>query len=613
MTESMETVRTLQPLSLGDYMGILKRRKRSLFWPFVLITIAAVAIALLLPPAYKSEATILVQREEVPDNLVASTVTGLAGERVQQIAQRTLTNRNLWNIAEKLDLWPDDRTLENRDRIIEQMKDGVSVEMVDVQTALPGSTRQAVMTVAFKIAFEADTPETAQKVARELSEVFLEENRHMRTTQVSEVSRFIAEEADRLATQINELETQLASFKQENRNVLPELANVNLRLFEQAEASLQRTEENIRSLQLQRSALQSQLRVTDAYAPLMAARAGVELGPVEQLQQLRAQYVAASARYSSDHPDLVKLRREIAALESQLGVVGGESQLFVQLDDLRRQLTNARSRYSSDHPDIKRLESSVASLEQQIHQRTSQRSVSSMTTLAQSPSNPQFVALQSQLDGVGVTLQAELEKRDQLTHKLGELEERLFQTPAVERDQASLLRDYTNALERYRELKDKQLQARLAEQLEFEDKGERFVLIDPATLPGLPERPNRPGILLLGVFLAFSSGLGSASLAEYFDRAIRGVRGVASIMLAPPLAVIPEIETREDIRQRRRRSAIRLASALLVVSALLAAIHYLWQPLPELLATLGGSAELPDLSQGTPPVTNPQQISNPYK
>jgi uncharacterized protein involved in exopolysaccharide biosynthesis len=589
----METVQDLQPLSISDYLGILRRRKLSMMVPIFLILVAAIALAFLLPPVYRSEATILVQREEVPEDLVQSTVTGLAGERVQQIAQRLLTNKNVWDIAERLDLWPGDRTLENRQDIIDRMKEGISVEMVDVETALPGSTRQAIMTVAFNIAFEADSPETARTVARELSDVFLEQNRQMRNTQVSEVARFVAEESEKLAQQISELESQLATFKQDNRNFLPELADVNMRLLEQAQAKLERTEETIRSLQLQRDALQSQLRVTDPYAPLIAGRTGLELlGPVEKLQQLRAEYIAASARYSVDHPDLVKLRREISALEGQLGVSGGDGQQFAQLDDLRRRLASAESRYSSDHPDVVSLRSAVASLEGQIHERTSQRSITSMSRLTQAPSNPQYVALQSQLDGVVTTLQAEIANREMTNAKLIELEERLFQTPAVERDQASLLRDYNNAVLRYKEVKDKQLQARLAEQLEIENKGERFELIDPATLPSMPERPNRPGIVLLGAFLAFTSGIGSASLAEYFDRAVRGVRAVTAIMLVPPLAAIPDIETRADVSERRRRKTLLVGGSIGITLAVLAAVHFLWMPLPDLFSMDAESEQL---------------------
>lgn len=601
----METVQVLQPLSLRDYLNILRRRKLSLFLPLFLITAAAIAIAGLLPPVYKSEATILIEREEVPENLVETTVTGLAGERVQEIAQRMLTNRNLWDIAERLDLWPKDRSPDDRQTIVQRMKDGISVEMVDVETAMPGSSRQAVMTVAFKIAFAAETPQTARKVARELSEVFLEENRQMRTTQVSEVSRFIDAEAARLSQLIGDLEEQLARFKQENQNVLPELSNINLRLFEQTEANLARTEESIRALRVQRNAIQAQIRVTDPYAPIMSSRAGVELGPVEKLQQLRAEYVAASARYSSDYPDLVKLRREISALESQLGVSGGNANQFAQLDSLRKQLDQARSRYSDDHPDVKRLKASVRTLEQQLHVRTSERSVSSMRQVTQAPTNPQYVSLQSQLDGIATTLQAEIEKREQLTSKLAELEQRLFETPVVERDQAALLRDYNNALERYRQVKDKQLQAKLAEQLELEDKGERLVLIDPANLPSLPESPNRPGIVLLGVFLAFSTGIGSASLAEYFDRAVRGVRGLTTAMMAPPLAVIPEIQTRADGSRRNRRRLLGVIVTLSVLLGSAAAVHFLIMPLPELLAapepSVGGAHLVEPRGDSPPP------------
>ena len=115
----------------------------------------------------------------------------------------------------------------------------------------------------------------------------------------------------------------------------------------------------------------------------------------------------------------------------------------------------------------------------------------------------------------------------------------------------SLSLDYDNARQKYRDLTQKLRQARLAEQLEAGGNAERFVLSNPALLPSAPESPNRVGILALGLLLASVAGLIAASIAEYLDKTVRGVRSVINTLGAPPLVVIPEIPTPERVRLLR--------------------------------------------------------------
>ena len=170
--------------------------------------------------------------------------------------------------------------------------------------------------------------------------------------------------------------------------------------------------------------------------------------------------------------------------------------------------------------------------------------------------------------------------------RLEDYEQRLFETPIVQRDQTSLLRDYDNAVRKYQEIKAKQLNAGLAEQLEVEEKSVRLTVLDSASLPFLPESPNRPGIVLLGVVLAFGAGLGNASFVEFFDRSVRGSHGVRTVLSAPPLAGIPYIENRQDRRRKWRVRINWLLGSLLFVGAVLLAIQLFWMPLADLYALL---------------------------
>jgi hypothetical protein len=157
-------------------------------------------------------------------------------------------------------------------------------------------------------------------------------------------------------------------------------------------------------------------------------------------------------------------------------------------------------------------------------------------------------------------------RRDELRAKIEDYEQRLLSTPQVEQEYRPLVREYENAVRHYDEIKTKQVQAQIAQQLEASQKGERFSVIEPPQLPTSAEEPSRPTILLIGWVLALMGGLGYAAVAEAGDRSIHGERGLAAVTGELPLVSVPYIMTKQDIAHRRRA---RMATAALSIVGLL--------------------------------------------
>src|SRR5262249_39093741 len=125
----------------------------------------------------------------------------------------------------------------------------VDIQMVDVQASSPDQMGQRTATIAFTVAFKSDTPEKAQQVANDFTQWFLREHKASREKAASNVSGFLESEAQKLRKEIAARESQLASFKQEELRQLPELRDMNLRLYEKTEQDIATSEETIRGIQ----------------------------------------------------------------------------------------------------------------------------------------------------------------------------------------------------------------------------------------------------------------------------------------------------------------------------------------------------------------------------
>ena len=531
----------------SEYWQILMRHKFKFLVPFIVVIAASVAIAMMLPAVYRSEATILIQRQSVPQNLVATTVTGYVKEQIEQIRQRITNRTTLLAIADEFALYAEEFATDPT-IVAQQVKNNIEVEMLDVEASDPDRSGRRLATVAFTIAYNAETPEIAQGVTANIAERFLRNHRVVRSEMAEDVSEFLSLEADSLKVEIADLERQLAGFKQEEIRQLPELMSMNLQLFERTEQQIQITEDRIRALRDRVESVRSELSLTEPYAAVINEQGQRVLTASERLSMLTASYLQASARYSQEHPDIVRLSREIRILAEQTGDLTRVDELMGQLVKLQEQLRQARQRYSDAHPEVGRLETAVAAVQRGM-QTSIITSDKSKQELEIPPDNPRYVALRTQLDASEANIKAEEKKLSDLEVKLVEYEERLYQTPIVERDFKSLSRGYEDALRKFSELNQKLLQAEIAETLEAGQRAEQWRLIGGAYLPIMPESPNRIGIVLLGVMLAFGVGLSFVTVAEYLDKTIRSARRITALLGSPPLVVIPFIPaTNESIK-----------------------------------------------------------------
>lgn len=555
--------------SRQDLSAILRRRKYHILVPLMVLMAISIAIAYGLPPVYRSTATILIEQQEIPSDLVRSTVTNYASQQIQVITQRVLTYDNLWKLIEKYNLYPGERD-QDPAAAVAYLRQAIYQEMVSADVIDPKTGRPAKAVIAFTLAVDNGDAQTAQKLATEVVDLYLNENKRLRTENASVTSVFLEQEAARIGKEISALEAKFATFKKKNVTNLPTLMDFNMRLMDRAETELASVENEIQSLQERASYLESRLVQTEPMASTYDDEGKKILSPPERLKSLQVQYMQASARYSSDHPDLIRMRRELEALRRALGGGGGSidstAELSSQLAATKDELKAARDRYSEAHPDVVRLKRSVASLQAALRKaRKSSGSTSAM--LGMVPDNPTYIALQTELKSVSIGLQAARTRREQLRAQLTDYEKRVVRTPQVEQEYLQLSRDYDNARKKYGEIRDKVLQARMAEVLEKENRGEQLSVIEPPRIPDSPEKPNRLAILFLGTVISLGGGVSAAAAAEHMDRTVRGPATVTAVLKVPPLAVIPYLSVEEVAGRKRRGLLLFTVLAVILVSA----------------------------------------------
>ena len=166
-----------------------------------------------------------------------------------------------------------------------------------------------------------------------------------------------------------------------------------------------------------------------------------------------------------------------------------------------------------------------------------------------------------------------------LRGRVSDYEARLARGPLVEREYSALTRDLQSAQRKYQEVRQKQMEARVASNLETEQKGERFTLIDPPLVPEKPKSPNVPLVLMLGTLLAIVASIGMALLLDQHDASVRGRADLARLVCVPPLAAVPWIETEADVAAGRQRLRRLLLVSVGVGALLIALLHFLYRPL----------------------------------
>ena len=570
------------PLGLKDFFNALSRRRVVAIAVAAVCVVIALTIAFVLPAQYRAGSTILIEQQEVPTEFVRSSVTSYAAQRLQMINQRVMTSQNLLDIIRRYSLYPERQGKDPREQLVRRMREDIALKMIDADVIDPRSGSPQKATIAFSVSYTSRDPAHAVKVANELTSLYLSENLTERTRLASNATSFLNEESQRLSKQIEETEKKLAAFKEKHADSMPELESLNRSLLDRTEQELRGAQMRSMFLEQQRVYLESQL--AEVRPSSLTTDSGQRvLTPQDRLRILKSQLSSTKAAYGPEHPDIARIEREIHGLEAEVGASGSApasaNELQRSLDDARAKLAQARDRYSEDHPDVQRLERTVAGLEADLKKAADSPAPVANAKPTEAPDNPAYIQLQTQLAQTQTEQEGLKTRMEQLRAQSSDYERKLALAPGVENEYRDLRRDYESGTAKYAELRNKQMEAQLAQNLETDRKGERFTVIEPPTAPEQPVSPNRPAIMALGTVLATGITFALVLVLEKLDPSVRGHNDLMHLLATAPLAVLPWIETEEDRRLRKRRRRYAMVGALASVVLSIGIVHLFFRPL----------------------------------
>jgi polysaccharide chain length determinant protein (PEP-CTERM system associated) len=330
----------------------------------------------------------------------------------------------------------------------------------------------------FTLAFVHRDPHKAQEVANRLATLFIEETVKARERQVEGAVDFLVSQVDDAKKELETKDEALRRYKEERIGRLPEQLQTNLATMGMLQQELRTVEESLIFAREKRDTLARGARSSAPSAP------------------------------------------------------GNTSGRMSELEELRRQLVSLKSRYTDEHPDVENLRSRIARLEARL---------AAMPDSTQAPVDAAALVDREQLDAATLEVRRLEERRADLESRASAIRARVEDTPRTEQELATLKRDYDNLSAHYTALLGKQLEAQMAGRLEQRWKGDRFRMLDPASLPDKPYFPKPLIVVGLGAILGLFMGLGAALVAEFIDPSIKDAQDLQATLAYPVLARIPHL------------------------------------------------------------------------
>jgi polysaccharide chain length determinant protein (PEP-CTERM system associated) len=472
-----------------DYLSVLQRRKWWFIVPMSLSVVVGLALVLFLPRQYKSQAEIGIADPTLSPELLRGVQSFDAQERQRAVSQQLLSATVLERVVREEKIRPDQPVEDTAAALRARVEDNIVVPKPIGRT---GDMREGIE--SFRLGYVDTSPERAQRIANRLAMVFVEENSKTKTQRAENTSEVLGQQLRNSQENLSKLQEQLRVRKQANMGRLPDQMNANISM--------------VNGLRQQHDSLSLQLRAEQDRLSMLE-------GQLDSIRQ------GGSGVYMSS--------------TGTQAIQGAQS----RINELHRQLTQYRAAgYTDQHPDIVQTLEELKVAQREMTTARQQTPAGANDVLAADPGYRQKV---QERDAAKLHI-AQLQRQiAQALSQIGSYQARVESAPLVEQELSSLVQDYELERTRYMDLSAQHQKALLAEDLARKQGGERFVVLNPASLPSTPDSPDLLKLMLLSLAMGFMLGTVAVVGREFLDRSVHDARVLQNEFDVPVLGEIPRI------------------------------------------------------------------------
>ncbi len=524
-------VKPSQDLGLGgleyygpkEYRQLLLRRKWTILYVTLALALATAVGVHFWPDSYKGSAVVMVDPGKVPQSFVRSTATIPAAERLAFLQAQILSDARLSQVIDELGLYPELKDRTTPDQILLRMRKDIEVEPVSFDNLQKVSNPSRAGLQAFTVSFVSRNPTTAAKVANRLASLFIEENMKARQDEVMGTAEFFDRELAKAKEDLQAKAKAMEELRARYAAELPDSQNAHIQALTSLQMELRAEMDAVSRAQQQKVYLQGLLEQT----PLVV--------------NLDTQVTAQSNTGSPEQAQLARLQGELDLM---------------------------RSRYGPDYPDVVKIKQEIASLKAQM--KPAQKA--GHDAAVPPPVGHHNPVLESQIAQLDQEMQKHADREKELQSQIAYHQSKLEAAPAVQQQLATANRDYDNAEQNYQEMQQRKFAADISSDVEIRQKGERFMVVQPAQPPAVPFEPNRPLIDGMALPAALALAIFLVVVLEVMDGTVKTRREITEKIAVPVIGEIPWLPTPSGSRRKRVRVLMAAGGSSLLALAYVAAV-----------------------------------------